>query len=183
MVDTIRHPHPAAVRSDQTVTDEVHFVPVEADPDRIHGAIGRFRYRPRPYADPVWVAHIPFNSIDSLEIQRVTCSKELIHLFDSDLECTDTEEEVPAFIARLLGPFSSDDLGLADLMAGKDKLAVYMCLPLLLPKAALRILRREVVEERLTTVEAAQLACMPHDLVVLMLDENWDSVNGALEAL
>mgnify|MGYP006870081088 CR=1 FL=1 len=163
--------------------DEIHFVPVEADPNRIHGAVGRFRYRPRPYADPIWVAHIPFNSRDSLEMQRVTCCKELIHLFDSDLERTDTEEEVPAFIARLLGPFSSDDLGLADLMAGKDKLAVYMCLPLLLPKAALRFLRQEVKAGRLTSTEAAEIACMPLDLVVLMLDENWDSVNGALEAL
>ncbi len=163
--------------------DEIHFVPVPADPSRIHGAIGRFRYRPGVYAEPVWVAHIPYNANDSTEMQRVTCCKELVHLFDTDLEKTDTEAEVPALIERLVGPFSSDSLGLADLMAGKDKLALYMCLPLLLPKAALQHLRKEVRAGKMTAVEAAKLACMPVELVTMMLADNWDTLNGALEAL
>lgn len=163
--------------------DEIHFVPVEADPSKIHGAIAKFRYSPRPYAESIWVAHIPFNSRDSIEIQRVTCCKELIHLFDSDIERTDTESEVPALIERLVGPFSTDDVGLANLMALKDNLAIYMCLPLLLPRAALLYLRSEIAAQRMTAVEAAAIACMPLDLVILMLDENWDTLNGALLAL
>lgn len=170
----------AAAMVAEGVQDEIHFVPVDADPAKIHGAIARFRYRPIPYADPVWVAHVPFNSQDPVEIQRVTCCKELIHLFDSDLERTDTDEEVPALIERLVGPFASDDVGLANLMALKDNLAIYMCLPLLLPRAALLHVRAEIVAARMIPKEAAALACMPLDLVELMLDENWDTLNGVL---
>jgi hypothetical protein len=163
--------------------DEIHFVPVEADPAQIHGLVAKFRYSLGVYADSIWVAHIPYNSNDSVEMQRVTCCKELVHLFDSDLEKTDTEEEVPALIERLLGPFSSDNIGLADLMAGKDKLALYMCLPLLLPKTALQHLRQEVREGRKDANSVAALACMPVELVTMMLADNWDTLNGALEAL
>lgn len=165
------------------IQDEIHFVPVDADPAKIHGAFARFRYTPRPYAEAVWVAHIPYNRRDPVEIQRLTACKELIHLFDSDFERTDTEDEVPALIERLVGPFSSDEVGIANLMAIKDNLAIYMCLPLLLPRAALLLLRAEIAAERMTSIEAAEIACMPHDLVVLMLDENWDTLNGALSAL
>lgn len=165
------------------VQDEIHFVPVDADPAKIHGAIARFRYTPRPYAESIWVAHIPYNKSDPVEIQRLTACKELIHLFDTDFERTDTETEVPALIERLVGPFSSDDVGIANLMALKDNLAIYMCLPLLLPRAALLFLRAEIAAERITSVEAAKIACLPHDLVVLMIDENWDTLNGMLTTL
>jgi len=36
MVDTIRHPHPAAVRSDQTVTIDRHFYALHPTRRRIH---------------------------------------------------------------------------------------------------------------------------------------------------
>jgi hypothetical protein len=170
----------AAAIIEEGVQDEIHFVPVEADRSQIHGAFARFRYRPRVYADPIWVTHIPYNSNDSLPWQRVTCCKELVHIFDREIECTDTEEEVPEFIEKLLGPLSTEDYGIADLMAGKDKLALYQCLPLLLPRAALLVAREAVQSGRKTVEEVAEWAQMPVGLVRMMLGEQWEVLNGAI---
>ena len=167
---------------DAGVQDEIHFVPVDADASSIRGAFARFRYQPGVYAEPVWVTHIPYNSNDSLEWQRVVCCKEMIHLFDSDLERTDTEEEVPEFLEKLLGLLSTEDYGVADIMASKDRLALYQCLPLLMPKAALKIAREAVAAGTASAEDVAAWAVMPIDLVRLMLHEHWENLNGALEA-
>ena len=160
--------------------DHLFFFDVSADPSKIRGAFYQFRYRPGVYADPLLISLIPYNSNDSLDWQRVICCKEMMHIFDSDLERTDTKEEVPEFLDKLLGPLSTDDFGLADFMAAKDKIAVYQCLPLLLPRAALQAGRQAVSAGHLTAEEIAEKAVMPVNLVRLMLEEEWDRLNGIL---
>lgn len=160
------------------IQDEIHFVDVDADPAVIHGAFARFSYHKAIYGDPIWVTHIPYNSRDPLKLQRVVCSKEMIHLFDSDIERTDTPEEIYELIDKLLGPLTTDDLGLADLMAAKDKLAVYQCLPLLMPKAALQVARDAVAKGIKTPEEISEWAQIPVGLIHLMLQKEWDTING-----
>lgn len=163
--------------------DEIFLKGVEAETSEIHGAFWNFVHRPGVYADPRFVAIIPYNINDPLEWQRATCVKELMHLFDSVLEKTNTDDEVNGLIDRLLGRLSSDDVGLSDLMAGKDKLALYMGLPLLLPKAALLQAREACNAGTATIADIARDAVMPEELVELMLDEEWDTLNGKLETL
>lgn len=160
--------------------DEVHFYDVGADPAQIRGAFYQFTHRPGLYAEPLLVTLVPYNANDPLEWQRVVCCKEMMHIFDSDLERTDTEEEVPEFLDKLLGPLSTDDFGVADFMAAKDKVALYQSLPLLLPKAALQIARQAVREGEKTADEVAEWARIPVILVRMMLEDEWDTINGAL---
>lgn len=103
-----------------------------------------------------------------------------MHIFDSELEKTDTVDEIPDFIDKLLGPMSTDDLGLADFMAAKDKVALYQCLPLLLPKAALEVARNAVDSGSKTPADIADWAKIPERLVKFMLPKEWDTLNGAL---
>lgn len=165
---------------DRGFQDEIHFVDVDADPASIHGAFARFTYHKQMYGEPVLVTHIPYNARDPLELQRVVCCKEMMHIFDSDLERTDKEGEIPEFLDKLLGPLTTDDLGLADYMAAKDKVAVYMCFPLLLPKAALQVARQAVKDGLKTHEEIADWAKVPLNVVKLMLEDDWETVNGAL---
>jgi hypothetical protein len=163
--------------------DIIYFKGIDGEsPTHIHGAFWRYTRRPGVYADPEYIALIPYNLNDTLAWQRVTCCKEMVHLFDSDLERTDKAEEVVELLDRLLGRMSTDDFGIVDLMAGKDKLALYYSLPLLLPKAALDIARAEVSEGRKMTEDIALEAGMPLGLVRLMLNSEWDTLNGHLEA-
>ena len=160
--------------------DEVRFYAVPADQKQIRGAFHQFTYRPGIYADPQMVALISYNSNDPIEWQRLICCKELMHLFDRDLERTDNEEELANFLDKLLGPLSTDDYGLADLMAAKDKMATYQCLPLLMPRAALQIARQAVADGQKTPEQIAEWARIPVHFINLMLDEQWDTINGAL---
>lgn len=162
------------------VQDEIHFVDVDAEPSKIHGAFARFRYNNGVYAEPIWVTHIPYNRNESLEQQRVVCCKEMMHIFDSELEKTDTEAEVPDFLDKLIGPLSTDDFGLADYMAAKDKFALYQCLPLLFPKAALHIAREAIEAGTKSPEEVAEWAKLPKSLVNLMLNTDWDDLNDVL---
>lgn len=163
--------------------DEIHFFPVVADPAQIRGAFVQYRYRQGVYSDSVWVTHIPYCEGEDIAWQRVICAKELVHLFDSEIERTDTAEEIPEFMEKLLGPLSTEDYGLADLMANKDRLALYQSLPLLMPKAALVAARKAVQAGQKTPQDIAHWAVMPLPLVSLMLHEHWETINGALEVV
>ena len=158
--------------------DNIHFFDISADLSRIRGTFYQFWYRPGVYADPLMITLVPYNKNDSLEWQRVVCCKEMMHIFDSDLERTDTKEEVPEFLDKILGPLSTDDYGVADFMAAKDKVAMYQCLPLLLPSAAIQIARQAVADEILTIEDVARKASMPASLVGIMLEKEWDTLNG-----
>lgn len=165
-------------------TDTIHFKGVDGEStSTIHGAFWRYMRQTGVYAESELVSLIPYNNGDTLPWQRVTCAKEMVHIFDSDLERTDEASEVVDLLDRLLGRMSTDDFGIVDLMASKDKLALYYCLPLLLPKAALDQARSEVDSGRMTAEEVAKIAMMPTGLVQLMLNIQWDTLNGQLEAI
>lgn len=170
----------AKILVDLGCQDEVHFYDIAADPKKIKGAFDQFTRRNSVYGDPLLVTLVPYNSNYPVEWQRLVCCKELMHLFDRDLERTDSEEEVPSFLEKLLGPLSTEDFGLADFMAVKDKIAAYQCLPLLMPRAALKIARQAVAEGKKTPEEVADWANIPLQFLVMMLDEQWDTLNGNL---
>lgn len=156
--------------------DEIYLFPVDSDPTRVRGAFRQFTYQKAVYGEPQLVTHIVYSKNVSLAWQRVISVKELVHIYDSVAAKTDTEEEVSQLLDRLVGPLSSEDYGLVDLQAAKDRLALYQALPLLLPKAALKIAR----ENGLAPELVAERACMPIELVSLILSDEWQDLNGVL---
>lgn len=163
--------------------DEVHLFEADTDPTKIRGVFGQFTYHNHVYGDPVFVTHVVYSKNVPLEWQRVIATKELVHIFDSDPTKTDTDQEVSDLLDKLVGPLSSDDYGFADLQAAKDRIALYQSLPLLLPKAALDIARDAFKNELKTPNDIAEWACMPVELVGLMLRDDWVELNGALDEL
>ena len=96
----------------------------------------QFTKRNGVYSDPLLCTLIVYSSKLSLDWQRLVCAKELIHVMDGKEEKTETAEELEGLIEKLIGPLSTEDFGLADLMAGKGKLAVYQALAVLFPDSA-----------------------------------------------
>ena len=156
--------------------DEVFLFAADTDPTRVRGAFRQFTYRKGVYAEPQLVTHIVYSQNVSLAWQRVICAKELVHIYDSLAAKTDTEEEVSQLLDRLVGPLSSEDYGLVDLQAAKDRLALYQALPLLLPKASLEVARANSIAAEVV----AERACMPVELVNLVMSDDWQDLNGAL---
>jgi len=168
---------------DMGCQDEIHLFPVDCDPTVVRGVYTQFRYQAAVYGEPIWVTHIAYCQNVPLEWQRVICAKELVHIYDPQATRTDTADEVNGLLEKLVGPLSSEDYGFTDLMAAKDRIALYQCLPLLLPKASLELAREQVRAGNKTEHEIAEWACMPVRLVSLMLSEDWENLNGALEGL
>lgn len=162
------------------IQDEVFLFPVEADPTKLRGAIRQFRYHKLPYGDPISVTHIVYTTLVPLEWQRIICAKELVHVFDREVEKTETSEEVAQLLDKLVGPLSTEDYGFADLQAAVDRLALYQCLPLLLPTAALQEAKEAISRGHKTVEDVAKAACMPLFFVDLMLSSDWEKLNGIL---
>ena len=165
------------------VQDEIYLRPVDTDPSSLRGAIRQFRYHQEAYGEPVWVTHIVYSQNSPREWQRITCAKEIVHLFDRDIEKTDTIEEVMGLIDKLVGPLTTEDFGVVDIQAAVDRFAVYKCLPLLLPKAALAEAKLCIKNGELSVTDVAAAACMPPELVTIMVGDQWDEITRLLESL
>ncbi len=167
----------------QSAQDEIFLYEIDTDPTKIRGIFHQFTYHKVPYGEPILVTQVGYSSNVSCEWQRVIAVKELIHIFDQKPVKTNTENEVSQLLDKLVGPLSSEIYGLADLQAATDRLALYQSLPLLMPKAALTIARQAVKDECRTPDDVAQWACMPVELVRLMLSESWINLNDQLYAI
>lgn len=169
--------------TDMGVQDEVYLFPTSTDTEKIRGACHQFTYHKFVYGVPQRVTHIVYSKNDAPEWQRVRAVKEMVHIFDSELAKTSTDDEVNHLLDKLVGPLSSEDYGLADLQAAMDRLALYQSLPLLMPRAALDEARQAVKKGSKTPDDIAEWSCMPVELVRLMLSDEWVSINGALDEL
>lgn len=129
---------------------------------------------------PRSVTHIVYTTQVPVAWQRVICAKELVHIFDRKAEKTDTPDEVSELIEKILGPLSTEDYGFADLQAAADRLALYQCLPLLFPTAALGQAKAAIDSGEMTVEQVAEAACIPLGFVRLILSDDWEKLNGFL---
>lgn len=156
--------------------DKIIFSDEDMDPAKLRGILYKFIQRPAVYGDPEMVSMIVYSSRLSIDWQRVVSGKELVHIMDKPSESAKTEEEVQAFLDKLLGPLSTEDFGLADLMAATDKLAVYQCLPLLFPQAARDQAVALFKSGEKTLPQIADWAVLPPNFIELMLGDGWPSL-------
>lgn len=156
--------------------DIVFFPDEEMDPTILRGVHYRYTVRNGVYSDPNFVTLIVYSPKLSMGWQRVVCCKELIHTCDDPVERTNTPEEVMGLIDKLLGPLSTENFGVADIMAAKDKLALYQALALLLPLSA----REQALASGLPISKIADWVKLPESLVEIVLDEEWPEIREAL---
>lgn len=162
--------------------DKFIFSPEEMDTGRLRGTFYQYTWRPRPYAEPELHTIIVYSSTDSLVWQRVISCKELIHVCDVPAAKTSTLEEISALIEKLLGPVSTEDYGLADVMASVDRLALYQALAVLFPlslrEVALASMRAS--PETCTAEVIAEWAKLPVGLARLVLSDQWPEIAAIL---
>jgi len=164
---------------DLGMQDVIKIAGKPADPAKIWGAFYQYTTHAGVYAQPDFHTLIVYNENLPVPWQRVVCCKELVHIFDRAEERTSSVDAVAALTTKLLGPMSSDDFGYDDIMALKDKTALYECLPLLMPQAA-RIKAKVAIEEGRHTVESiAEKASLPVPFVALILSDAWPSLSAS----
>ncbi len=167
------------------VQDTIIFEPQDADPKELFGVYYQYTTSPGVYAPPDFTTLIIYNNNVSLEWQRIICCKEMVHFCEKEFEQTNTQEEVMGLLNRLLGPLSTEDYDVADLMASNDKLALYQALGILFPAAARTQAKEASNDESKTISEIARWVCLPESLVKLVLIPEWpdlfEKISGTSE--
>ncbi|SMX29396.1 hypothetical protein TRP8649_03530 [Pelagimonas phthalicica] len=162
------------------VQDKIIFSGEDLDTGVLKGAFYQWYESSGMYAESTWTTLIVYPDGEPIEMQRVICAKELIHICDKAIARTHTPELIDKLAKKVLGPFESPDTSSADLMATIDKLAQYQGLDLLLPKAAREIARDKISKGLLTPSDVAEAAVMPLSQTLLVLDESWEDISSFL---
>ena len=163
--------------------DSIILHPEELDPGELRGTFVQYTTHSGVYSAPEFVTLIIYPANADLAEQRVICGKELIHLCDGKIARTNTPGEVDALIEKLLGPLSTEDYGLADIMASVDKLALYQGLALLFPIAAREVALEKINDRSATVEDIADWAQLPIPVVSLVLREEWTEVYAVIEQM
>jgi hypothetical protein len=101
---------------------------------------------------------------------------------DGKAEKTNTPDELQGLIDKIIGPLSTEDFGLADLMAAKDKLAVYQALGVIFPDAA-RVDALRAIESGMTKQQVMEQASIPMQFVNLVLADEWPAIKKDICAI
>lgn len=163
--------------------DSIILHPEEMDERECRGTFVQYTTHQGVYSAPDLVTLIVYPSNTSLADQRIICGKEVIHLCDGKNARTNTPEEVEALVEKLLGPLSTEDYGLADIMASVDRLALYQALALLFPLAARKTAVDRIQTGEITAEHVADWAVLPIALVKLVLSEEWLEAHSVIEEL
>lgn len=160
--------------------DEILIRGEAADPGKVRGLFYQYTKNDTVYAPPTLCTIVVYNSLLPVPWQRLVSAKELVHVFDGDIEQTDTPDEVVDLLEKLVGPMSTDDAGVADLMALSDKLALYKCLPLLIPRAARTAAIAQISNGNRSLEQIAAQACIPEVYCKLVLSATWEPIEARL---
>lgn len=155
------------------VQDEIVFRPDEKmDKAVLRGLYYQFSYRKEMYGDRILCSLIIYSSQISREWQRVICCKELIHILDAKSEQTKSIEELDGLMRRILGPLSTEDFDVFDIMAAKDRLALYQAIPVLFPMSA-RERALSLMANGTKLEEIATQVSLPTNIVAVAMTEEW----------
>lgn len=157
--------------------DEVIFHPEPIDPAQLRGIFYQYTLRdPPPYGDQRLCTLVVYSGLLPVDWQRVVCGKELVHVMDARAAHTKSADEINDLLVKLLGPLSTEDFGLADFVALKDKLALYQILPVLFPDAARKAAAAKLAAHEQTIEGIAAWACLPLRLTRLVMADDWAAI-------
>ena len=157
--------------------DEIYFVPYSADNEKLRGGFYRYIDRRKVYGEPVWVANVYYSNTIGLNMQRLVCCKELVHLCTSKQFRTVTHEQVNSLIPELSSLIRSHMNG-DEYESGNHSMsdyhAVYLAVAILFPKIARCLAKKEYECGNLTYNDISKLFHIPEGCVKLAFDPNFD---------
>jgi hypothetical protein len=95
---------------DNNFQDEIWFVKVDIDPQKLKSAIKQYTYNKVPYADPIRASNIYYSERLNVCWARFVCCKELTHIFDKDNAIAGTKEQISQLTFDLVSPLVPDKM-------------------------------------------------------------------------
>lgn len=125
---------------------------------------------PVPYAEPNLVSNIYFNDNLPSPMIKFVCCKEMLHLFDSDIDRTATREEVDSLVADLTSKATFREL-LAKV--GTELVNEYLALVVLVPLHLFAPLEEEFRNGKIDEAKIASEFEIPESAVRDLFDEKF----------
>ena len=157
--------------------DEIRFVGVRLP--ECKALIGMFFSYTRAtgvYAEPNVCADIYYDVDQSSEWRRLSCCKELLHVFDAPIRQTHKKEDVLKLINDMSNGMSSHDVNNWGLHGLVDRIALLHALAILFPWSARELLLPEYKSGKLTIEQIATLADLPTEFVKFILGDSWPTL-------
>jgi Zn-dependent peptidase ImmA (M78 family) len=165
------------IRSSHQHVGEINFYPVDLDEDVSLGHIVYERDRSSPYEGEFTVANIRFSRQLNRCWRRFVCCKELMHLFDSDDERTNTRAKFVQLMNELETPPLAGDMSP---MLSSEYEAEWMALTVLCP-ARLRDAYRDAFHSgELPAYEVAAAFRVPEAYVPALMSDYYKTALSAL---
>ncbi len=157
--------------------DELWYVPVDLDLNISYGHIKQYRQSNGVYTEPLWITEIRYDRRLNVCWKRFVCCKELMHVFDSADERTNTPEKFRQLLSELENPPPAEK---SSEMYKSESKAMWMALAILCPGTVYNA-RKPVWEgEKFSNYAIALELRIPEHYVDALLS---DTFAGMLEAL
>lgn len=160
------------------VVKEIIQVPVDVDTSVLTGGFYLFRDLAPPYAeDADLIAKIAYPRSAQPKVHRLVVVKEMLHILDPGPARAATKPDVSKLIGDLILDEAREEVGLP---AAYDHTQIIGALAILLPLAALDVLRPAFKRGEITDEAISDLAMVPLPYVKIALTDEWINVQKVL---
>lgn len=159
------------------VVSEIVRIPVEVDASILTGGFCVFRDFAPPYQEAPVIAKIAYPKNADRKVQRLVIVKEMLHILDPSPARAATKQDVSDLIGDLILDEAREEMGLP---AAYDHTQIISALAILLPQAALDVLRPAYKRGQLTPEEISEIGLVPTAYVEIALTDEWRGITQRL---
>ncbi len=155
-----------------TAQDQLYYVPVDLDAQISLGHIKQYRIPDGIYgAEPKWITEIRYFRDLNMCWRRYVCCKELMHVFDSAAERTDTAEKFQQLVDEIETPLPGDE---ASPMYDSEIRTLWMAIGILCPESVRAEFKPRWDAKQLSDYEVALELRIPELLTKTIMGPGYD---------
>ncbi|WP_446325628.1 hypothetical protein [Blastomonas sp. CACIA14H2] len=160
--------------------DDIEFIGVDLDPEILQGQIKIFWSHNGVYGEPTRCANIYYHRGHESDWQRFIACKELLHLLDSELAHTKSQQDIDLLAEKIGLPPEMQDPTSDGFQANVDRVAEWRAAAILLPLASRNLLHAAYKNGSINASDIARLADIPRRYVGLVMSDAWPGVHEIL---
>ena len=163
-----------------TAQDRILYTPVELDREVCYGLVKQYRLSNGVYdQDPEWITEVRYDRTLNMCWRRFVCCKELMHVFDSESERTDSSEKFSVLLDQLETEPLDDDKTPMYISENRTK---WMALAILCPIPFRDYFRPRWESGEMSDYDVALELRIPEGYVQTIMKDYFPDVVGVLTA-
>jgi hypothetical protein len=114
------------------------------------------------------------------EMERLVCCKEMLHILDPEFLKARTVETVDRLISEIILPPDVTNLMNDGAHTSLDRVGIWHAVAVLMPLAAVEILRPSLKAGKLSIERIAEIAELPLFAVAVAMSDSWPSLHAQM---